>query len=52
MDPEQNKVPSVLLTPIWVTPDNIESTVVKDKFVDAGAVVHGESGTCTKTGVR
>jgi D-xylose transport system substrate-binding protein len=28
-------VASVLLTPTWVTPDNIESTVVADQFVKA-----------------
>jgi D-xylose transport system substrate-binding protein len=34
-------VPSVLLTPVWVTPKNMASTVVKDHFVDAGKLCAG-----------
>jgi D-xylose transport system substrate-binding protein len=36
-------VPSVLETPEWVTTANLESTVIKDKFVPA----HGSGGLCS-----
>jgi D-xylose transport system substrate-binding protein len=31
-------VPSILETPEWVTPTNIESTIVKDNFVPASQI--------------
>jgi hypothetical protein len=34
-------VPSVLETPEWVTPQTIESTVVKDNFVPASQICSG-----------
>jgi D-xylose transport system substrate-binding protein len=38
-DTQENKaVPSVLLTPEWVTPTNMESTVVKDGAVPASQI--------------
>jgi len=42
MDSKQNKpVPSVLLTPLWVTPKNMADTVVKDGFVKASQLCAG-----------
>jgi D-xylose transport system substrate-binding protein len=41
-------VPSVLLTPIWVTPSNMEATVVKDKFVDAAKLCGGNMAKACK----
>jgi len=41
-------VPSVLLTPIWVTSDNMAGTVVKDGFVDAKALCAGDLGDACK----
>ena len=41
-DTKENKaVPSVLLTPQWVTPTNMESTVIKDNFVPAKQLCTG-----------
>ncbi len=43
MDTKEKKdVASVLLKPIWVTPKNMASTVVKDKFVNASALCSGD----------
>jgi D-xylose transport system substrate-binding protein len=38
-------VPSVLLTPTWVTPTNIESTVIHDKVIVASALCTSSSPT-------
>jgi D-xylose transport system substrate-binding protein len=38
---EHKAVPSVLLTPEWVTPTNMESTIIKDKFVPASQLCAG-----------
>ncbi|WJV61696.1 substrate-binding domain-containing protein [Pectobacteriaceae bacterium CE70] len=35
-------VPSVLASPIWVTPSNVKSTVIKDGFVKAAKLCQGE----------
>jgi D-xylose transport system substrate-binding protein len=41
-DPQEGKaVKSVLLKPTWVTTANMEATVIKDKFVKAGAICTG-----------
>jgi D-xylose transport system substrate-binding protein len=41
-DSTNNKaVQSVLLTPIWVTPQNVAATVVKDGFVDPAKLCAG-----------
>lgn len=49
-DSQQNKdVPSVLLTPVWVTPSNMNETVVKDEFVDAGKLCAGKMADACKT---
>jgi D-xylose transport system substrate-binding protein len=52
-DSKQNKdVPSVLLTPIWVTPKNMAATVVKDKFVDAAKLCAGDyAEKCKAAGI-
>ncbi len=43
MDSKENKdVASVLLKPIWVTPQNMASTVVKDNFVKASQLCGGD----------
>jgi D-xylose transport system substrate-binding protein len=45
-------VPSVLLKPEWVTPQTIESTVVKDNFVPAFQLCAGSfAADCTKYGI-
>jgi D-xylose transport system substrate-binding protein len=41
-------VPSVLETPIWVTPANMDSTVVKDKFVPAAQICSGTAAAACK----
>jgi D-xylose transport system substrate-binding protein len=48
-DSKQKKdVPSVLLTPIWVTPKNMAETVVKDKFVDVAKLCAGDMASACK----
>ncbi len=37
--PARSQVPSVLETPEWVTPTNMNATVIKDNFVPAIAAV-------------
>lgn len=45
-------VPSVLLTPIWVTTQNMNSTVVKDGFVKPAQLCAGAlAATCQKAGI-
>jgi D-xylose transport system substrate-binding protein len=45
-------VPSVLETPTWVTPTNMNSTVVKDKFVPAAQLCAGQyASDCTAAGI-
>lgn len=45
-------VPSALLTPIWVTPDNMASTVVKDDFVPVSQLCAGKvAAACKKHGI-
>jgi D-xylose transport system substrate-binding protein len=52
-DSKQKKdVPSVLLTPIWVTSQNMAETVVKDKFVDAAKLCAGNMASdCKAAGI-
>ncbi|MBV8527955.1 MAG: substrate-binding domain-containing protein [Candidatus Dormibacteraeota bacterium] len=47
-----NQQPAILLTPVWVTTSNMESTVIKDKFVDAATIcgVVGAS-VCSQYGI-
>lgn len=53
MDSNENKeVPSVLLTPTWVTPTNMASTVVKDGFVEASKLcTSGLEKQCAAAGI-
>ena len=45
-------VPSVLLTPEWVTPSNMNSTVIADKFVPAAQLCSGSLATaCQNAGI-
>jgi D-xylose transport system substrate-binding protein len=45
-------VPSILLTPEWVTPQNVNSTVIKDKFVPASQLCAGSfKADCAKYGI-
>jgi D-xylose transport system substrate-binding protein len=41
-------VPSVLLTPEWVTPSNMEATIIKDKTVSAAQLCAGKFATFCK----
>jgi len=52
-DPTANtQVPSVLLTPIWVTSQNMASTVIKDAFVKASDICTGDAASaCTSAGI-
>ena len=43
------KVPSVLLTPKWVTPTNMASTVIADQFVPAQQLCVGSYAAACKT---
>ncbi|MHB1710042.1 MAG: sugar ABC transporter substrate-binding protein [Acidimicrobiales bacterium] len=46
------QVPSVLLKPEWVTPANMNSTVIADKFVPASQLCSGAyAGDCTAAGI-
>ncbi len=49
---EHKPVPSVLLTPEWVTPANMRTTVVKDKFVPTSQLCSGSyAAACKKAGI-
>jgi D-xylose transport system substrate-binding protein len=50
---EHNKpVPSVLLQPEWVTPANLNATVIKDNFVPASQLCAGAyAAECKKAGI-
>jgi D-xylose transport system substrate-binding protein len=51
-DNKTKQVPSVLLTPITVTTQNIGSTVVKDQFVDRAQLCAGAfASACTAAGI-
>jgi D-xylose transport system substrate-binding protein len=46
------EVPSILLTPEWVTPKNMAATVIKDDFVPASQICAGTfKKDCTKYGI-
>jgi D-xylose transport system substrate-binding protein len=46
------EVPSILLTPEWVTPSTVQSTVIKDGFVPASQLCSGSyAADCTKYGI-
>jgi D-xylose transport system substrate-binding protein len=49
---EKKAVPSVLLQPEWVTPDNLNATVIKDNFVPASQLCKGSYvAACKKAGI-
>ena len=51
-DPQTNSpVPSVLLTPEWVTRQNMRSTVVIDRFVTPSELCKGYASTCSAIGI-
>lgn len=54
MDSQASKnVPSILLTPLWVTPKNMAQTVIKDGFVKASKLCEGDlTGACTAAGIK
>ena len=46
------KVPSVLLTPEWVTTANMNSTIVSDRFVPAAQLCAGSyADACKAAGI-
>jgi len=46
------QVPSILLTPVWVTSANMEATVVKDGFQPASAIcITAIAAACTAAGI-
>ena len=48
----KTSVPSVLLTPTWVTTANMNSTVIADKFVPASQLCAGSyASACTAAGI-
>jgi D-xylose transport system substrate-binding protein len=53
VDNGQEQVPSVLLTPVAVTKDNIQDTVIKDGFWKASQVCTGKYATaCKEAGIQ
>jgi D-xylose transport system substrate-binding protein len=53
VDAQGHKVPSVLLSAESVTRDNIQSTVVADKFIDPAQLCTGQfAGVCIKIGIH
>jgi D-xylose transport system substrate-binding protein len=52
VDNGAKQVPSVLLSPIAVTKDNIKDTVIKDGFLTPGEICTGSfAAACTKAGI-
>ena len=48
----KTSVPSVLLTPKWVTTTNMSSTVIADKFVPRSQLCSGKFATpCKSAGI-
>ncbi|MGH9115054.1 MAG: sugar ABC transporter substrate-binding protein [Acidimicrobiales bacterium] len=45
------QVPSILLTPEWVTTSNMSSTVVADQFVTASQLCSGYTSECSAAGI-
>ena len=51
-DPQANAtVPAALLTPEWVTPANMASTVVADNFVNTAKLCAGLAAACAAAGI-
>jgi D-xylose transport system substrate-binding protein len=52
VDNGKERVPSVLLTPVAVTKDNIESTVIEDGFYEPSEICAGKyQSACAKAGI-
>jgi D-xylose transport system substrate-binding protein len=53
-DTQENvAVPSVLLTPEWVTPANMDATIIKDNFVPASQLCAGTyAADCAAAGIK
>ena len=52
-DNGQKQVPSILLTPVAVTKDNIQDTIVKDKFWTPKQICTGQyAAACREAGIR
>ena len=50
---QQTDVPSVLLTPVSVTTENMNDTVVKDKFVSPSELCAGSlASACKAAGIN
>jgi D-xylose transport system substrate-binding protein len=53
VDNGQKEVPSILLTPVAVTKDNIKDTVIKDGFWSAEDICTGEyAAACKEAGIE
>jgi D-xylose transport system substrate-binding protein len=53
VDNGAGKVPSVLLTPVAVTKDNIDDTVIKDGFYKPSEICTGRfAATCKSAGIQ
>jgi D-xylose transport system substrate-binding protein len=53
LDSTANKtVPSVYLTPTWVTTQNMSDTVIKDKFVTPSTLCASVQQACTAAGIK
>jgi D-xylose transport system substrate-binding protein len=53
IDNGSKKVPSILLTPVAVTTDNINDTIVKDKFWSVDEICTGKyAAACKKAGIQ
>jgi D-xylose transport system substrate-binding protein len=52
-DAQGHKVPSVLLSAVSVTKDNMQATVIDDKFIDPKQLCSGEfAAICARTGIH
>jgi D-xylose transport system substrate-binding protein len=52
VDNGKEQVPSVLLTPVAVTKDNVKTTVLKDQFYSPGDICTGKyAGACSAAGI-
>jgi D-xylose transport system substrate-binding protein len=53
VDNGAKQVPSVLLSPIAVTKDNIKDTVIKDGFLTADEICTGQyEASCKEAGIE
>ncbi len=53
VDNGQKKVPSVILTPVAVTKDNVNDTIIKDGYWKASEVCTGKyASACKEAGIE